>query len=1126
MKKVTFYFLSVSYIAFFLFSCTPLGEQAGKHFVKGTELAKAGKNLAAAQSYAKAAELRKQPEAYHEVGLPNAQYKAAYYYDEAGKTDLAIQYYKESLANWEKTKGHEDSVALCHADLGYVYKKRLKDLKTSLKHYETALKIYEDLKWNKSIGSTLYSISNIYWDQKEYQLSLEVNVEAADYVKKGKDWEKAKKYYNEALKYAKKYKYTDIVKKAKKGLSLLKDAPLIDGIVEKKLPDWANYQKYRQDDPIKVVIQNDHLNGVKVVKFSPDGRYLATASKDKTIKLWNMNGQIVNILPHRRNDDIEFISKFGNTGRDGAIITPGILWSANGKLLQEYGEGQKFVTLSKNESNVLAGEYLYGFNNDHKLGGGHYRVDYWQGINDAFFALDHPRFEKSTGSIIVIGDYKGGIGWTDWERHNLRYVKYHEDEVIQLAYTPDRGTFFSASKDGTVREWDAREGRSKFKYGGFEGPLKAIVMHPGGKIIVAGTDKSIDIWDIGKNGKRLKRIKRDSQDGTLTSLDISPDGKYIAAGSEKGKVIRVWTITGEVVRESGLSPNAIQSIALHPDSQLIATGTNNEIRLWDIKGQLIKNFKAHSKKINSLAFSPDGKYLVSCSNDKTIKLWTDEGILIRTIKGHSDWVNVVAFHPNSKMILSGGDDGQIILWNLDGTVSKKEKYPYFVQNAAFHPSGNRFVFGLATAGIGEERMTYYVNFPKEKNPHEISSLIEKDLNMKTLNEMEVVAKTIFRDILYAPDGKKIITSDSYFRRYFGTPQLNNVGRVLVWDFEKDNLSCKSDKFGGYGSQIVIDPKNPNIVILAGKNGHIKFIDFEDYKRNKEIKASQYQRSQKAGPKIVKSAKAFTGHTGEATSLAITPDGRFLVSGSLDGTIKVWNKKTSYNISMAAEGNEWIVYSNDGYFDSSKNNGQKASITKGLDVFGIDQFAIQRNRPDLYLTKIGLGSPTLINHYAAQYKKRLRKAGIKEEKQNTNLNELPIATVTNTKNRKKTIHIDFTLEEKNTNLKSYNIYVNDVPLFGAYGKPVTGKKAVLKEQIELISGKNKIEISCLNDRGSESYRTLTMADYDNKVQGDLYFIGFGVSKYKNSNLNLKFAHQDAKDIAGALSKMKNNLRQFI
>ena len=66
-------------------------------------------------------------------------------------------------------------------------------------------------------------------------------------------------------------------------------------------------------------------------------------------------------------------------------------------------------------------------------------------------------------------------------------------------------------------------------------------------------------------------------------------------------------------------------------------------------------------------------------------------------------------------------------------------------------------------------------------------------------------------------------------------------------------------------------------------------------------------------------------------------------------------------------------------------------------------------------------------------------------------------------------------------------------------------------MELNYGENKIEVSCINDIGAESYRALTYATFKGKVKENLYFIGFGVSEYKNKELNLKYAAKDVIDL---------------
>ena len=69
----------------------------------------------------------------------------------------------------------------------------------------------------------------------------------------------------------------------------------------------------------------------------------------------------------------------------------------------------------------------------------------------------------------------------------------------------------------------------------------------------------------------------------------------------------------------------------------------------------------------------------------------------------------------------------------------------------------------------------------------------------------------------------------------------------------------------------------------------------------------------------------------------------------------------------------------------------------------------------------------------------------------------------------------------------------VPLFGAYGRALSGQKAEIDERIELSSGAKKIEVTCVTEKGAEAFRAFAKAQYTEKVRGDLYLLGFGVSR---------------------------------
>lgn len=234
-----------------------------------------------------------------------------------------------------------------------------------------------------------------------------------------------------------------------------------------------------------------------------------------------------------------------------------------------------------------------------------------------------------------------------------------------------------------------------------------------------------------------------------------------------------------------------------------------------------------------------------------------------------------------------------------------------------------------------------------------------------------------------------------------------------------------------------------------------------------------------------------------------PDEQHIVSAGRDGTTRVWRVDNGYSMALLAHGGDWIVYTPDGYFDGSHYGGDLVGITRGLDTFGIDQFAFQLNRPDLILSRIVLGSPEFIEHLHARYQLRLERSGLHVGPASAVL-EAPEVHLIGAKQDGKFAEIEAQLSDAHSPLASYQIYVNNVPLFHGQGKSISGQSARISERMELGLGENKVEISAFNTQGVEALRAHWSAIYrpePNSVKGDLYYIGFGVSHYQNPALTL-------------------------
>jgi WD40 repeat protein len=100
----------------------------------------------------------------------------------------------------------------------------------------------------------------------------------------------------------------------------------------------------------------------------------------------------------------------------------------------------------------------------------------------------------------------------------------------------------------------------------------------------------------------------------------------------------LWDVTGKLIREFKGHQNAVWSVSFSPDGKYIATGSEDTTaRLWDVTGKLIREFKGHPEGVSSVSFSPGGKYIATASKDKTARLWRIRSLDEMMVQG-CDWL--------------------------------------------------------------------------------------------------------------------------------------------------------------------------------------------------------------------------------------------------------------------------------------------------------------------------------------------------------------------------------------------------------------------------------------------------------------------------------------------------------
>ena len=399
-----------------------------------------------------------------------------------------------------------------------------------------------------------------------------------------------------------------------------------------------------------------------------------------------------------------------------------------------------------------------------------------------------------------------------------------------------------------------------------------------------------------------------------------------------------------------------------------------------------------------------------------------------------------------------------------------------------------------------------------------------------------------RTVIYSPDGNTAFSgSDDWKIKLWDLISFEEISTFSSESFFVESVDISpggSNLIAGYGDQTIklYDLTNGEVLkTFFGHSGNVSSVAFSP--GGEKFISGSYDKTIKLWDILSgKQVRGFEAHSAAVREVDFFSESNCILSGSSDGTMRIWNIETGEWVAFTAnaDGSEWLIFDSDGYWDSSPNGGEMVAMVRGMECWNIDQFAVRNNRPDLILKKLPGADPELIEHYNNQYLRRLRRLGLAEEDLSEDYH-VPSAEIVESRQEGKYIDLRFVLKDTKVPLKSYNIYVNDVPVFGAYGKDLddaaAGGRTVqdrgalkgrieLTERIELSAGENKIELSCMNEAGAEAFRPVVYANYNGPVERDLYYIGFGVSEYRDESLDLRYAHKDAEDLSLLFGSLDN------
>ena len=241
----------------------------------------------------------------------------------------------------------------------------------------------------------------------------------------------------------------------------------------------------------------------------------------------------------------------------------------------------------------------------------------------------------------------------------------HGQAITSIAASGDGPMTVTASRDGTIRLWNATEGRQLRVLEGHQGTVTCVAVTPLGDVVSAGEDGTLRLWPSEEGA--LATLLASGQEAVL-AVATSADGRFAVSGGWDSH-ITMWSLPrrAELRRLEG-HEGAVLALAVSSDCRTIASaGEDGSVRLWDLEsGRCRRTLTGHSGPVLAVSFTPDARFVVSAGKDATLRVWDARtGSSATVVEGHAGAVADLAVDASGGAAVSVGSDSSLRLWFLD-----------------------------------------------------------------------------------------------------------------------------------------------------------------------------------------------------------------------------------------------------------------------------------------------------------------------------------------------------------------------------------------------------------------------------------------------------------------------------
>lgn len=666
-----------------------------------------------------------------------------------------------------------------------------------------------------------------------------------------------------------------------------------------------------------------HADRINALAYSPDGAGLASASRDGTVKIWDLgNGrELVTYRGHLDQPDDP--TRGESAGGTDVFRVADVAYHPKEKVIAsvcgnqvhlwnpETGKPIKTIlNLGKTEKPLKAlayspdGKFLAVGGDDGIL-----RVIESDSGKEKYKSpsrnarLEHVTWSPN-GNLVAVGDGQGQVAVYAPNQPNQLAMSVQGVDlggVLGVAFTADNGAVLTCGSDGKIRLTfgPKPDGTSagntaarSSEYLGHTGAVTSLALVPkdGTLFVSGGEDKFVRVWEVASK-KQIRSFQ--GHLSRVTAVAARGDGLQIASGSEDGS-IRMWDLNAtdehRALKEAG---DSLWAVAFSPDGKRVAAaGADRTVRVYQSEtGKLEAALEGARSPITSLAFFPDSNRLVAAGGDKVVVVWdVGKRKAIKEFKGHESAILSVAVSDDSKLIVSGGAVGDRTVrgFNPDGD---KAAWTYTARSAvcavAIRKGSKQAAVGLADG-----------------------SLVTLDITRATPKDVTQSAHVAgVACVAYSPDGQRLAS-------------VGGDGILRVWSVADTGALTQLVKFDGQAKTntpgsftpltgVAVAPNGRSVAAVGadgvvhvwdveskseirGLRGHLDWVTAVAFSPDGRFVASVGVDKDRAlrifeMPSLETSATG--GHAVGVNAVAVSPDGKTVATAGADQTIKLWDLAT-------------------------------------------------------------------------------------------------------------------------------------------------------------------------------------------------------------------------------------------